>query len=320
VQNNDWSQQDSTRKVAIQSGNSVEAWIVEGISTVFYEKPVIEDLIPLQRKVRFQYIREDADYTDWNIWTWDTGKTNGTVLFTKFDNGKAVADIAIGEQTKQMGFKLRKGFDWETAVIDQNFDRVIVTGTEPLTKVIVTGGQGAFRTLPASSAPVLADGGATFYYRDDALFEAEEMHLIDGVKLKIGDSEYPMVYDAEDERFSYRLNALTEGTLTYTYLVTKDDVTTEVTDPRNTVDGVSTLTYKQPAVSMTSEVGPSTISYNENAVLKIALTAEDDTPMTGLYADLRSIGGNAVTFIDPQLNELTIAVKDTVTTGLKNIP
>ncbi|WP_337101024.1 alpha-amylase family glycosyl hydrolase [Paenibacillus sp. YIM B09110] len=320
VQDNDWSQQDSTRKVAVQSGNSVEAWIVEGISTVFYEKPVIDDLIPLQRKVRFQYIREDADYTDWNIWTWDTGKRNGTVLFTKFENGKAVADIAIGEQTKQMGFKLRKGFDWKTAVIDQNFDRVIVTGTEPLTKVIVTGGQGAFRTLPASSAPVFADGGATFYYRDDALFEAEEMHLIDGVKLKIGDSEYPMVYDAEDERFSYRLNALTEGTLIYTYLVTKDDVTTEVTDPRNTVDGVSTLTYKRPAVSMTSEVGPSTISYNENAVLKIALTAEEDTPMTGLYADLRAIGGNAVTFIDPQLNELTIAVKDTVTTGLKSIP
>lgn len=317
---NAWSEQDSTRKVAIQSGDSVEAWIVEGISTVFYEKPVIEELIPLQRTVRFQYEREDEDYADWNIWTWNTGKTDGAVLFTRFEDGKAIADIAIGEQTNKIGFKLRKGFDWATAIVDQNFDREIAAGTEKLTKVVVTGGRGAFHTLPASSAPVLADGGATFFYRDDALFEADEMDRIEGVKLKIGDREYPMVYHAEDERFSYKLNALAEGTLTYTYLVTKDGVTTEVTDPRNTVDGVSSLTYRKPLVSMTSQVVPSTITYNENAVLTIALSAEDDSPIKGLYADLSAIGGSAKTIIDPQLNEIAIAVKDTVPAGLKNIP
>ncbi|HAF0292617.1 TPA: hypothetical protein G9C53_005024, partial [Salmonella enterica subsp. enterica serovar Typhimurium var. 5-] len=67
------------------------------------------------RKVRFTYIREDQNFGEWNIWTWNTGVTDGQVDFTSKTGNKAVVDIPVGQDTKQMGFVLRSTYNWDTA-------------------------------------------------------------------------------------------------------------------------------------------------------------------------------------------------------------
>ncbi|MFX3635347.1 MAG: alpha-amylase family glycosyl hydrolase, partial [Candidatus Pristimantibacillus sp.] len=331
---NDWASQEMDRKIDVPAGDtSVEVWIVEGIEEVFYTKPAdLEALRPLDRRIQFKYVRADKDYRDWNIWTWSTGKTDGEV---KFDwntwqpdeqRDTTVATIHIGPKTSKIGFKLRKGSNWNTAIIDQDFDREIITGNEELTKVIVYGGQGAIKTIPAASAPVLADGTATFFYRDEQLFRQNEMHLITSVQVKLDGVLYPMNYIAEDERFVFTSLPLTEGNHLYTYLVTKDGVTTEVTDPKNTVDGQSMIIYKKPKMDIISYVEPGMVSYNDNAVLTVGIEIEDEADLDEaavvkeIYADLTVLGGKEKTVIDPQLKAITIGVSDTVPTGSKSFP
>ncbi|GGH12020.1 alpha-amylase family glycosyl hydrolase [Paenibacillus segetis] len=314
----EWAAQDSQVKASIQNGNSVEVWLVEGLAQVFYSKPDVEAIKPAERSIRFDYVREDGQFDGWNIWTWNTGKSDGEVKFTKINGNTATATIPIGSTVQKIGFKIRKGTDW--VVIDQDYDREIITGTQVLTKVVVQAGQGPFRTLPSAMPPHLEDGKATFTYRDQTLFEQDKMDTIDRVELKINGSTYLMQYNANDELYEYTLNSLTEGTHEYTFLVTKDGVTTELSDPTNIKDGKSVITYKRTNVSIQSEVKPSAISYNENAVLGISLSGIAEDEIRQIYANLSSLGGKSEVKIDIELKALTIAVKDSVSAGIKSIP
>lgn len=318
IGDNKWVAQDSKVKASIQSGNAVEVWLVEGVAQVFYSKPDVEAIKPAVRSIRFDYVREDGQFDGWNIWTWNTGKSDGEVKFTKINGNIATATIPIGSTVQKIGFKIRKGTDW--AIIDQDYDREIITGTQTLTKVVVQAGQGAFRTLPSAMPPHLEDGKSTFTYRDQTLFEKDEMNSLESVKLKINGAIYPMHYNATDELYVYTLNTLTEGTHEYTFLVTKDGVTTELSDPTNIKDGKSVITYKRTNVNIQSEVKPTAISYNENAVLGLSLSGIAENEISQIYVNLSSLGGNSKVKIDTELKALTIAVKDSVSAGIKSIP
>lgn len=318
---NDWASEEPKVKINIPEGQeSVEVWLVEGVSKVFYQKPDFDAIKPVMRSIQFTYVSNETELSElkkWNIWTWSTGKSDGENLFTKFDGNKATAIIPIGNTVGKIGFKMRKG-NWEQR--DQDYDREIITGSEAVTKVIVTAGQGAFRTLPFTSAPVLEDGKATFTYRDEALYESNEMDKINEVLLNINGQLHKMNYVAEDERFVYTLNLLTEGTIEYTYVVKyKEGLEKEISDPKNTKDGKSVIEYKKIDLTIGTSVSPSSISYNENAVLKLTLSDDEGAEIKTAYADMTSLGGGNKEVIDVSLLERTISVKDSVTAGNKTI-
>ncbi|MEK5480037.1 alpha-amylase family glycosyl hydrolase [Paenibacillus sp. FSL R5-0407] len=326
---NDWAAEGPKLKIAVPEGKTeVEVWLVEDIPTVYYEKPDFEAIKPSSRSIQFTYISDETDPSElkkWNIWTWYTVKSDGENKFTKFDGNKATAIIPIGSSVEKIGFKMRKGGvagDWSTVEkIDQDYDREIYTGSEALTKVIVTAGQGPFRILPGTAAPVLENGKATFTYRDQALYENNAMDQIVSVHLKIDGQLYKMDYNAEDERFTYTLDQLTEGTFEYTYVVKMLDGTeNEITDPKNTIDGKSRIVYKVIHPDIQTTTVPERISYNENAVLNLSLSQIADDEISSISADLTVLGGNAITVIDKELKSISIAVKHSVTTGLKQIP
>src|SRR5699024_4456804 len=130
----DWDRQEMDRTIQMPQGEDhVEVWIVEGDEEVYYSEPEIEDYSA--PTVRFEYERENKDYEDWNVWVWNTGAKDDQIDFDDIGD-VAIANIEVGPNIKKMGFKLRKGQEWEEIDIDQ--DREInVSPTENVTKVFV---------------------------------------------------------------------------------------------------------------------------------------------------------------------------------------
>src|SRR5699024_12364872 len=95
---------------------------------------------------------------------WNTGEKDDQSDFD--DRGDvAIANIEVGPNIKKMGFKLRKGQEWEEIDIDQ--DREInVSPTENVTKVFDKEGEVDFRTVPFASGPAVNEDEVTFFYRD----------------------------------------------------------------------------------------------------------------------------------------------------------
>jgi pullulanase len=273
----------------------------------------------VQRYVRIKYVRADQDFTDWNIWVWNTGVKNDQIDFTEFDGDTAIANIEIAPTTESIGFLIRKGTDWATAKISPDSDdhNVRIDRDEVITKVTVVTGVAGQTTVPAVKGPVLEDGNVTFFYRDEELYQVDQMETIDSVKVKMGGQEYPMVYEPHNEYFTFTKEGLEPGTYEYSFVITKGDETVEVTDPKNTVDGQSKITYTVPDVNITATMAPGKISYNENAVLALDIAAEDSVSFKEMYVDLSPLGGSAKVIIDPELLETTIAAKDSVPAGVK---
>ncbi|OAB35970.1 pullulanase [Paenibacillus glacialis] len=275
-----------------------------------------------KRYVQFNYIRPDKDYKDWNLWVWNTGVKNDQINFEKVENGVASVMIEIGPQAMGVGFVLRKGTDWNTAKQDFPDDRTIpVTPGAMFTKVNVTSMVQELDILPSIRGPVLNDGNITFMYRDDALYESGQMTKITNAKVKVNGTEYAMTYDRTKEWFSYTLSNVKNGTYEYTFLITNDGKTIEVTDPHNTVNGKSVVEYYIPVVKIQSTINPTVISSKENAVLKLKVSSNDQsTTYKEAYMDLTALGGPSKVKIDTDLMEQTFGVKDSIATGLKNIP
>ncbi|WP_020428209.1 alpha-amylase family glycosyl hydrolase, partial [Paenibacillus riograndensis] len=173
---------------------------------------------------------------------------------------------------------------------------------------------------PVINGPVMKDGTITFRYRDDALFRTDQQETISGVKVKVNGKEYPMAYEAAEEWFSYKLQDVQEGTYKYSFLVTKDGVTEELTDPKNTVNGESVVVYHIPKVAITAEVQPEAINSNENAVVTVKAASEEQVSYVDGYMDLSALGGPEAVKLDTELLQQTVAVKNSVPAGLKSIP
>lgn len=319
-----WDNQEMERKIKMPEGESkVEVWIVQGESEVYYSKPDLNVTPADPPTVRFVYERGKKDYLDWNIWVWNTGAQNGQVDFNEIGN-VAIANIEVGSSARSMGFKLRKGTDWSVIDVDQDRE-ITISPTERLTKVFVKEGQVDFRTIPFAQAPSIEQGNVTFFYRDVELYKQDAMHTIDSVQVKVAGQVYDMTYEERNERFIFLLENLEEGSYEYTYLVTKDGVTTEVSDPYNlNADGKSVIDLSSMDLTVEAEVTPNSITYNENAVLTLDVTNAGHNvtreAIRNMYVDLTVLGGNKQTKIDPELGAITIAVRDNVSTGSKTLP
>ncbi|HYK75052.1 MAG TPA: type I pullulanase, partial [Pseudoneobacillus sp.] len=229
----------------------------------------------VQRYVRIKYVRPDRNFTDWNIWVWNTGVQNDQIDFTEVDGDTAIANIEIAPTTESIGFLIRKGTDWSTAKIGPESDdhNIQIDLDEVITKVTVISGVDGQEIVPSIKGPILEDGNVTFFYRDEALYQGDEMDTIDAVKVKVAGGEYPMVYDKKNEYFSYTLAGIEPGSYEYSFLVTKAGETKEATDPKNTKNGKSVFTYTIPVIHIEGQVKPGKITYNENAVLTLAVTS-----------------------------------------------
>ncbi|MFN7249539.1 MAG: alpha-amylase family glycosyl hydrolase [Anaerobacillus sp.] len=316
----DWQAEESERTITVPAGQKkVEVWIVQGTNDVFYSKNDV--LLADPPAVRFHYERADKNYEGWNIWTWNTGAKDGQIDFDRVVNDVAIANIEVGAKIERMGFKVRRGTGWNN--IDVDVDRLIsVSPTESITKVFVKSGQQEFRTLPFARGPLLDAGNATFYYRDANLYKEDAMDQIEKVAVKINGQVHEMNYIENDQRFIITVADLQEGTYEYTFLVTINGVTSEVSDPYNlSVDRKSYIEYRELKLNLNATVYPETIDYNENAVLSVDVTGIDnESDIREFYVDLTALGGKNKVKISPELNSVTIAVRDNVATGVKTLP
>jgi pullulanase len=273
------------------------------------------------RTVRFAYDREDETYDGWNIWAWNTGIKDDQINFDSYENGVTVANIAVSPETEQFGFVLRSTEDWNTA--EKEFgDRFIkVNKNDTLTKAYITSGVEEIRIVPDGSAPVIDQGDATFYYRDKELFKNDGMDTIEKVEFKYNGETKEMTYEPENERFVLPYDNIPNGKNEYSFLVTKDGVTTEVSDPYNTVDGKSVLDFQKADLTVTGSVAPAAVDYNENAVLNVDIEGlTDGLTIQKMTADVSSLGGSEKLEINPSLNEVSLSVDDDITAGTKTIP
>lgn len=270
----------------------------------------------VRRFIQFEYTRPDSTYTDWSLWVWNTGVINDQIEFTVID-GKAVAQVEVAPNVTQVGFIVKRG-DWVEK--DPNPDRFVnLSLDETFVKVQLTSGQVEFTQTTSVSGPMFNGNDVTFYYRNDELFRENRHNEITGVKLKIGDAQYDMTYDENNEYYQFTLEDIEEGQYEYTFLVTTASGTVEVTDPKNTVNGKSIIVYEKIEVNATASISPSTFSAGKHTILKVD-TETPSTQINRVYADLTALGGGSEVAIDKELMELTLSVLDTVALGQKIIP
>lgn len=272
--------------------------------------------------VRLTYEREDQNYDGWDVWVWNTGVKENDIAFDNYDNDVATAFIEVADQATKIGYKVRKGDeqnDWlEAEPGGDGIDREIpINRQDSITKVTVTQGKKDVTIVPGIPDPVIEDGHATFYYRDKDLYAQDQMDQIDEVALKINDEKVDMTYEQENERYVYKYEDFPVGTFDYTFIVTKEGKEEEVKDPYFESSSIENI---QANLDVAGSVNPSSINYNEQAVLEIDLTNEGDVGIREIYADTSSLGGSSKLKIDPQLNAVTISVKDDIVAGEKNIP
>lgn len=319
-----WQSSDSS--IATVDANGKVTGIKTGTVTITAQagdvtaSKQIEVKAYVQRTIQLKYIRDDQDYTDWNLWVWGTGVQDGQIDIDQVVDGAALFTIEIGPETTNVGFIVRKGTDWNTAKQDIPDDRYMTTDIdESLTKVTVTSMVKEIYTVPAVKGPVLENGNLTFYYRDPDLFKQNAMDSIKSVQVKVNDQTYDMTYMPKEERFVYTLQAISEGTYDYSFLVTKDGNTVEVTDPYNTQDGKSIIEYKLPDIQLDLSLTPNQITYQENTVLKVHPITEEEVGIKEIYVDLTPLGGPSKANVDLTLLEQTLSVKDDIPAGTKTL-
>ncbi|WP_150275596.1 pullulanase [Paenibacillus tepidiphilus] len=305
---------------AVKGGNA-NITISYGGKTVTVAVKVKRPVLDNKRYVEFTFIRPDQNYTDWNMWVWLSGASDGQVDLDSAEGGKVTVLLEVDETATQMGFVLKKGADWLTGKQDIQDDRFIpLPAGERYIKVTVTSMVQEMDITPGITGPVLEEGTVQFLYRDPELFRLGDVSPITDIKVKVDGVEYPMTYDPEHEWFSYTLEGLTEGSHKYSFVVTKDGETSEITDPKNTVDGESVFDYQNPEVTLTASVSPAAVTSNENAVLEVHAASEEEVTYKAAYLDLSELGGPSAVPLDTELLKQTIAVKDDVPAGIKTIP
>lgn len=322
----DWAWQDVDKSYDNeQKQENVTLYLVNGDASVYTELPEI-----VERESRYvivEYDRPAGDYDGWNIYSWNTGYgSDVSVGFEKLGD-KMAARIPVVDTKESISFCMRKSeTDNEWAEKDGGDHTVAIPLDQSVVKASFIQGEGIVYNLPYNIGYITdsVNGEITFYYRDDTLFRNyEEAALKDHVELIWDDEKYPMSYDETNERYYYT-GKLTEGNHYYGYLVNGELVTDRFNTETAVVNGTtySAYTYTTFNVDIQAEVTPSEIDYNDNAVLKLTLQADEAEQIEAVeaYADLSELGQSSSFAIDTELMEGTIALKEGVSTGVKNIP
>lgn len=323
-----WDGQDSTKAFAnVNNDTDVTIYLIDDDTKVYTELPDVTQEVVYERYVLIEYERANGDYDNWNIYSWNTGiKSEYVADFTQI-NGKMVAFLPVDNTKENVSFCMRRsesGNAW--AEKDGGDHNVNIPLNQTVVKAQFVQGEGIVGNLPYNTGyeTIVKDKKVSFFYRDDEKYkDYTEDELAGKVELVYDGKKYEMTYDAEKERYTVDLE-LEAGQHAYGYKVDGELVLDKYNTNTTVVDGTtySLFEYKTFELAPTASVEPESINYNQNAVLTVSLGEgiSEDLTVAEIYADLSALGQSSKFAIDPALLEGTIAVKDTVSAGKKNIP
>ncbi|MGN0141533.1 MAG: alpha-amylase family glycosyl hydrolase [Roseburia sp.] len=324
-----WNWQDSTKSYS----NSAQAenatiYLVSGKTTVYTELPELTP--PRERYVIVEYDRPAGDYDGWNIYSWNTGITSETEIYTEVINGKRYITVPVADYDVDLllSFCMRQTTEDDAWADKDGGDHYInVPADQTVVKAKFVQGEGITEVLPYNTGYEMdgANDRIHFYYRDDTLFKNAALATLEGkVGIVVNGTEYAMAYDAANERYYYDYQGLTTGDYTYHYVVDGESVL-DAFNARTTEDGTeSVLTYKKYAVEIAASVLNASMDYNDNNVLSVSFTGEEASAITTkeiaeIQADLSALGLGTIN-VETELRKAAIACLDTTTAGEKKIP
>lgn len=325
-----WDWQDVDKSFEnVEKAKDISLYIVKGDTTVYTDIPDVNAQKD-SRYVIVEYDRPEKDYEGWNIYSWNTGYGSEVVVeFEKIDD-KMVAKLPVVDTKESVSFCMRRSTadnSWEEK--DGGDHMVAIPLDQTIVKAKFVQGEGIVGNIPYNIGyeTNVANQEISFYYRDDKLFRDYELDTLDGkVKLIWDGKKYEMSYDAENERYEYT-GKLTDGEHYYAYEVNGELVIDKFNDKVKEVDGITYSLYEYVVfeANVNAKVTPQTIDYNDNAVLSISMSDIEGNEISDIavkeaYADLSELGLSSEYEISSELMEATIAVKDTIAKGTKNIP
>lgn len=342
-----WTWQNSSKGMVYRNEagtGDVDLYIVSSSKTIYTDVPNLDSLRPRDRYMLIEYDRTAGDYTNWEIYTWNSGYDTKIPIASL--GGKHVAKIKIKDSVADMdlGFIMRRtdvGTEW--AEKDGGDNYLKMPADQTILKAQFLQGKGVVSTTPDNIGYVM-DGEHDkihFYYRDDAKYLNYEMASLEGkVSIVIDGTEYPMTYNSSEERFCYDLDIADvasgfNATYLYYYLVDGErvldkfnEVTVSESVSGNDVLSSSCTYYNfKDRVTLSPSLQLETMDYNKNNVLSIGLNYADSNvqenfEIRSVTADLSALGGSAEFAIDPKLSDLagTISVADSIAPGSYTIP
>lgn len=327
----EWKSSDET--IATINDLGVVTGIKPGIVKIIAKAGEVECTKEIEIKkyvkkfIEFNYVRPDKNYHGWNIWTWQTGVKDGQQDFTEFKEGIAKAKFEVSPDAKDVGFVIRKGENWEEKDPYDSDRYITVHDNMAVTKVTVRSGEKDIFTVPSIKKASINSNNLEFKYRDEKLYEENNQESIEKVQVKVKKKQsflsrlfgkgleeiYDMTYDAKNEFFEYTLENIKEGLYVYRFLITKDGKIHE-TEPEE-------IQYKTLKINVEGSVSEKEVNYDENTLVKVSLNGKDASKdnIKEVYMDLTEVGGPSEVSMDTMLLEQSIGIKDTVTTGEKNI-
>lgn len=320
---------DSTNRTidlsSVMSSSNTSATIYyvkgQGLSTT---KP---EITPTEtRHILLEYNRADNDYSGWNVYSWNNGiVTEFTADFTNV-NGKWVADIEVAANVTSVSFCVRQSIGEDLWHAKDGGDHAIsIPLDQTIVKAVMNDGSEPILQYPYNKGYEIdaENGSVSFYYRDDEAYLDDTISSLGTVKVEVDGNVYNMTYNADNQRYEYKYSSLTEGTHQYRYNVNGDNKVDVFN--ANSDEDYSYYDYYKFDASLSATVGPNSINYNQNAVLSIELSPVGGDDISGLviteaYVDASTIGGSSKLAIDPELNEVTIAVNENISLGAKTLP
>lgn len=325
----DWQ----TGNLAYVNADKADSKTIYVTSTEVVSETLPDLVPPRERCVLVEYDRPAGDYTGWNIYTWNSGFGSDVSVPIADLGGKMVAKIPVKDSTADLmlSFCMRRsetGNDW--AEKDGGDHYVNVPANQTVVKARFVQDEGIVEVLPYNTGYTMdgANGQIHFYYRDDTLAANNNLASLEGkVKITINGTAYDMTYDAATDRFVYDLSGVETGDYYYYYTVDGTVVLDAFNSETDTYQGntCSKCTYKKFNMTISAELSQASMDYNDNNVLTVTCNAAAGESMDGFAVanatvDLSALGLSSAQPINAELLELTIACKDTTTTGVKTLP
>ncbi|MBD5545126.1 MAG: alpha-amylase [Lachnospiraceae bacterium] len=341
-----WTWQNSSKGMVYQNEggrDEVDLYIVSSSKTIYTEAPNLDSLRPRERYMLVEYERQQGDYTNWEVYIWNSGYDTKIPLSNL--GGKKVAKIRVMDSVADMtlGFIMRRtdvGTEW--AEKDGGDNYINMPADQTVFKVQFQQGKGVVSSTPDNIGYIM-DGEKEkihFYYRDDDKYLNYDMASLEdkvSVMIKKDDgtfAEYAMDYNSQEERFCYDLDISdvesgSSADYQYYYLVDGErvlDKFNEVTgtDEDGQYNSVTYYNYKDK-VSLSTTFTLDSMDYNQNNVLKVvpdvdSSVSEENFEIKSIQCDLSQLGGSDVFSINPELMEGTISVTDSIDPGDYTIP
>lgn len=309
-----------------ETEEEITLWYVYG-KTPVTEKPEVTISDP--RYMLFEYENNNIDFIP-QLYCWEVG-TPGfekeRVDLEVKGNGKYFLKVPVSSTCASVNYCLvyeATATDW----IKDGGDHLIEF---PLDQnvLFVKMSEGGEPTLAAplnSGSEVKPEEEKIyFYYRNDTavldgtLADMKPVVVVNG-------KECAMEYNEAEKRFVASVEAVT-GRTHYYFKVNGENILDKYNPKKETVDGVecSYVEYYKLDVDITAEVMNKEFNYNENNVVKLAVSQKKSEEVPELevskaYIDLSSLGGGKEVPIDPELLAVTISATYDTALGVKTLP